>query len=140
MSVPAEAIAKRFAKPRREGRTWRFACPLCGKPKGWARDHDGKTYVGCYACGGDWKAIRAAAGIDPRERSAPANGRGIRADIGREPPSDLDLARRLKPWRQSGPIKDSPAETYLKRRGLDLPAYANRSLRYCPMLFHWRRR
>src|SRR5262249_959505 len=53
----AETIAKRFAKARREGRTWRFGCPLCGKPKAWARDHGGKAYVGCFACGGDWKAI-----------------------------------------------------------------------------------
>ena len=92
----AETIAKRFDKARREGRTWRFACPLCGKPKAWARDHSGKTYVGCFACDGDWRGDpRAPGGLSGsgESRSAPVP----RANVGyAAPPSDFFPRVRLE--------------------------------------------
>jgi hypothetical protein len=100
----AAKIAGAFDKPRRDGRNWRFACPLCGG-HGWAREYEGETKVGCWGCG-DWKGLRRLAfgAQKPPPRSAK--------------PKDAPVDPEAEP------IDDPIVATYLMYRGLD-PAHCD---------------
>lgn len=60
-----DALLVRLGGLRPHGRGARGPCPICDSRTGcWARVHeDGSVRVGCFACG-DWKSLRALAGLD----------------------------------------------------------------------------
>ena len=135
----AERIARRFGKARREGRTWRFACPLCGKPKAWARDHHSGIKLGCWGCG-DWKELRRIAFGDERPIKPPESlGRGkwwVKEDEAAAF-SGVRLAQTLAQWRRAHPIEGTLAARYLRSRGLDLGLFDLEALRFSSSLWHW---
>ena len=126
----AESIAKRFDKARREGSTWRFACPLCGKVKAWARDRHSEIKLGCWGCG-DWKELRRIAFGDERPiKTAESLGRGKwwakRADEAAAAFSEVRLAQTLALWRRAHSIEGTLAARYLRSRGLDPDLFDSR--------------
>jgi hypothetical protein len=137
----AEMIARRFDKARREGRTWRFACPLCGKPKAWARDRHSEIKLGCWGCS-DWKELRRIAFGDERPiKTAESLGRGKwwakTADEAAAAFSEVRLAQTLALWRRAHAIEGTLAARYLRSRGLDPDRFDLQALRFSSMQWHW---
>jgi hypothetical protein len=137
----AERIARRFDKARREGRTWRFACPLCGGPKAWARDHHSEIKLGCWGCG-DWKGLRRIAFGDERPiKTAESLGRGKwwakTEDEAAAAFSRVQLAQTLALWRRAHPIEGTLAARYLRSRGLNLGLFDLEALRFSASQWHW---
>ena len=137
----AETIAKRFDKARREGRTWRFACPLCGKPKAWARNHHSEIKLGCWGCD-DWKELRRIAFGDERSiKTVESLGRGKwwakTEDEAAAAFSEVRLAQTLALWRRAPSIEGTLGARYLRSRGLDPDRFDLEALRFSSMQWHW---
>ena len=129
--MSAAAAAARFDKPRRDGRGWRFACPLC-RGHGWVREYEGAIKIGCWGCG-DWKGVRRIAFGNEKLQPQRSKPKAIVDSLD----ARAELARVLAIWRKAEPIKDTLGETYLRCRGLSPKPFDLEALRFISSLWHW---
>jgi hypothetical protein len=127
--MTAEAVAKALGG-RKAGTVWMARCPA----------HDDRAPSLAIADAKDGKVlVRCHAGCDQRDVIAALRARGAWPDTGRcarqllrkterQPPAepDADALKRIEAaraiWRASHPAEGTPVATYLRSRGLDLPA------------------
>jgi hypothetical protein len=116
-------------------------CPIC-QPERRRDQHalcfsiggDGQLLAYCHKSGCDFRSILAAAGVTGSDYCAPdpvlaarRNAETLAKDVRRE-------LIALQIWNKASPINGTPAESYLKGRGIDcrLPE----TLRYSPACWH----
>jgi hypothetical protein len=139
--MAAETIAKALGG-RKAGGDWVAQCPA----------HDDRTPSLSIRDGGDNKVlVRCHAGCDQERVIAALRERGVWETTGRSEgrfarkhqhripdESDPDALKRTKValdiWAASGPVKETPAEIYLRARGLNLPV--TRALRFHAEMKH----
>lgn len=109
------------------------ACPLCQPERRWEQNaltistgHGGRLLLDCKKSQCTFADLIAAIGIAPEK---PASGV---QPLVRDDPAKAERARAI--WNNAQPIGGTPAEAYLRGRGLtaDLP----KSLRYARACFH----
>jgi hypothetical protein len=125
---------------RWHGRYGCAPCPVCQPEK--RRDQNALTLsdgcagllLNCKKSGCDFRDILTAAGVQPGEYRRPHLVDIIRrnADAEKQAEKRAQAARRL--WAETRPIEGSPAEAYLRSRGIscDLPD----TLRFHPRCYH----
>src|SRR4051812_10908600 len=122
----AEEIARELGL-RRSGRVWSGDCPCCGYPGAFTvGDRGGRTLVRCHA-GCDQEAVLAALCSGGLWGGPPAGLPERAAATGEA------TAAALAVWRRTVPIAGTPAEAYLRSRGIKC---APPTLRFHPALRH----
>ena len=139
--TPAEIRAADIVKTlggKPSGSGWLCRCPVPSHDDKHAsfgvNVRDGKLYVHCLAgCSQDQV-------IDELKRRGlwgKTNGAGSSQHASGAKDSDAPKDP-MKPWRNAGPfVSNSPIDTYLKGRGLELTDDEASSLRWSPALWHW---
>lgn len=122
----ADEIARELGL-RRSGRVWSGDCPCCGYPGAFTvGDRGGRTLVRCHA-GCDQEEVLAALCSGGLWGGHPAGFPERAAATGEV------TAAALAVWRRTVPIAGTPAEAYLRSRGIDR---APPTLRFHPALRH----
>ncbi|AKM06119.1 DUF7146 domain-containing protein [Pelagerythrobacter marensis] len=114
---------------QRVGREWKACCPLHNdRSPSFTIFDDGKRFqcFGCGASGDVLDFISALHGVGLREAAEMLTGGELpKVEVIRLPPTDdasdrVEEARSI--WRASVPVEGTPAESYLRWRGISIPA------------------
>ena len=117
------------------------ACPVCQQDRRRDQDaltladgDDGRLLLHCKRLNCGFMDILAAAGVTAGDyrRPDPAEAARREAERRREDKKRAEQARAL--WREAIPIEGTPAETYIRARGITCPL--PKSLRYHPECWH----
>ncbi|RIV75663.1 hypothetical protein D2V04_15355 [Pelagerythrobacter aerophilus] len=136
--IDLEAIKQSHALPevvgavvklQRAGREWKACCPLHNdRSPSFTIFDDGKRFqcFGCGASGDVLDFIGALHGVGLREAAEMLTGEELpKVQVAPLPPADdasdrVEEARSI--WRAAGPVEGTPAESYLRWRGISIPA------------------
>ncbi len=120
-STPISVVVAQHVKLTRAGREWKACCPFHADKTPSFTVNDDKGFYHCFGCGahGDLlDFIQAIEQVGLRQAAA----RVSRLPVSYRPPPAADdrdrSAEALAIWRQASSIKGTPAETYLRSRGL----------------------
>lgn len=117
------------------------ACPVCQPQRRRDQDaltlrdgRDGRLLAHCKRGGCDFASILAALGLGPGDYRSPDPAEFARRAAEQEAEAQRKALLASAIWREAKPISGTPAEWYLRNRGItcDLPA----SLRFHPALRH----
>lgn len=125
-ALKLSAVIGQSIKLRRAGREWTGLCPFHGERTPSFTVNDDKGFAHCFGCGWHGDVADFVAGLA---------GCGLREAVERLGAGDLPVAtvptapaeperdttaEAILIWRSAGPIAGTPAEAYLRGRGLDL--------------------
>lgn len=134
---PLPAIVGAVAKLKAVGGEWKACCPLHNERTPSFTIFDGGNRYQCFGCGAGGDVIdfvQALHGVGLRE-AATMLGSGdlptIEVAPAREREESNRTAEALAIWRAAGPVEGTPAETYLRWRGITIDAPL--SLRYASL-------
>lgn len=119
-STPLSSVVAQHVKLTRAGQWFRGSCPFHSDstPSFWVNDEMGR--YGCFGCpesGDVLDFIQAIERVGLREAAERLSALPVVPRERRAPPEDRSSeARQI--WRQAAPIVGTPAETYLRSRGL----------------------
>jgi len=126
-AAPLSSVVARHVKLSRAGGEWKACCPFHKDNKPSFTVNDDKGFYHCFGCGAHGDVldfVQAIERVGLREAAAligrlpvvvPKND--IEVARRREVESDTD-AEALRIWLEAVPIQGTPAETYLRSRGL----------------------
>lgn len=123
-SLPA--IVGASVKLQRAGREWKGCCPFHADRSPSFTIFNGGQRFYCFGCGigGDViDFVRKMHCVDLREAAAMLDGGNLPVVAQPALPPELErdtTAEAVSIWRSAGPIAGTPAEAYLRGRGLDL--------------------
>ena len=95
---------------------------------------DGRLLAHCKKLGCAFAAILAAAGLAPGGVTAPDPARLAERDRERRAEAERRAAQARACWQEALPIDGTPAESYLRGRGITCPLPA--TLRFHPACWH----
>jgi putative DNA primase/helicase len=121
---------------RRSGRGWICRCPVHGDdtPSLSLADGDRRVVLYCHAGCSYFDVVKTLrkAGLWERWRRSAITSSAVEQPLPSEPRRDP-----LQTWRDGYNIRDTPAEAYLYRRGLQLTDGEAEALRFHDSLWHW---
>lgn len=122
------------------GRYGTAACPVCQPERRRGQDAltiaDGERglLLHCKKTGCSFAGILAAAGIAPGDYAPPDPVITAQRDAERRAEAEKKARQALGLWNEARPIEGTPAEAYLRHRGINCPLPM--SLRYHPECWH----
>lgn len=127
-ALQLSAVIGQSLKLKRNGREWVGCCPFHQERTPSFTVNDDKGFAHCFGCGWHGDAadfVAAIAGCGLREAAERLGAGDLPTMSNRSAPTILpekseteDAARHI--WREAGPVKDTPAESYLRRRGIHI--------------------
>ena len=124
---PLPHVVVPHVKLVRVGSEWKACCPFHPDRSPSFTIYEGGQRFFCFGCGagGDvFDYLKRAHGIGLREAVAKLEGgnlpKGVQPTMP-PPPKRNTRIEAISIWRSAGPIQGTPAEAYLRNRGLDLP-------------------
>lgn len=98
----------------------------------------GRILIHCFSPKDDWRDVRRAlANLGLLDDEPPANAQGVRAParrIAAQPADEERIARAQRIWDESGPLKHTAAEAYLRRRAITPGLLQSEALRFHPRM------
>ena len=123
-SLPS--IVGASVKLHRAGNEWKACCPFHADRSPSFTIFDGGERFHCFGCGAGGDVLdylQRAHGISLREAAAMLDGGNLPMVVQPALPPEINrdtTAEAATIWRSAGPIAGTPAEAYLRGRGLDL--------------------
>lgn len=120
-STPISSVIAPHLKLTRYGREWKACCPFHEDRSPSFTVNDDKGFYHCFGCGAHGDLLDFVQAIEKVDLRQAADRIGNLPVVYRpKPPSDdRDTTAEARAiWRQAVPIKGTPAETYLRSRGL----------------------
>lgn len=124
---PLPAIVAASVKLRRAGREWKACCPFHADRSPSFTIFDGGQRFYCFGCGASGDVLdflQRSHGVSMREAAAMLGAGEVPAiPVPALPPkedSGETRARAVSLWRSAGPVAGTPAEAYLRGRGIHI--------------------
>jgi putative DNA primase/helicase len=102
-----------------------------------AETEEGRILIHCFSPKDDWRDVRRALAdlglLDDEPRLSPGSHLSA-PKIAAQPADEERIARARRLWEESGPLKHSVAEAYLRRRAVPAGLWQSSALRFHPRM------
>ncbi len=103
-----------------------------------AETEEGRILIHCFSPKDDWRDVRRALAdlglLDDAPPGEPRSTRPSHSTVVAQPLDEERVARAGRLWEESGPLKHSVAEAYLRRRAVPAGLWESSALRFHPRM------